>query len=65
MKDSELDPGYVMKREKLKEVVASIIHPKIVQGKPLNGEEFVSFLEQVTCCIGNYHSLDINNKLFS
>ncbi|PON54403.1 Guanylate-binding protein [Parasponia andersonii] len=47
MKDSELDPSYVRKREKLKEVVASIIRPKIVQGKPLNGEEFVSFLEQI------------------
>ena len=47
MKDGELDPAYVQKRDQLKEVVASIIRPKIVQGKPLNGKEFVSFMEQV------------------
>ncbi|KAH0750298.1 hypothetical protein KY290_029530 [Solanum tuberosum] len=47
MKDVELDPDYVKKREQLKEVVASIVHPKIVQGKFLNGKEFVSFLEQI------------------
>lgn len=47
MKDGELDPSYVKKREKLKEIVASIIRPKIVHGKSMNGKEFVSFLEQV------------------
>lgn len=47
MKDGELDPLYVKKREQLKDLVASIIHPKIVQGKTLNGKEFVSFLEQI------------------
>ncbi|XP_043692711.1 guanylate-binding protein 4-like [Telopea speciosissima] len=47
MKDADLDPTYVKKREQLKELVASIIRPKIVQGKPLNGKEFVSFLEQI------------------
>lgn len=47
MKDADLDPDYVKKREQLKEEVASIIHPKMVQGKFLNGKEFVSFLEQV------------------
>lgn len=47
MNDVDLDPDYVKKREQLKEVVASIIRPKIVQGKFLNGKEFVSFLEQV------------------
>ncbi|KAI4349458.1 hypothetical protein L6164_010044 [Bauhinia variegata] len=47
MKDVELDPLYVQKREQLKELVASIIHPKIVRGKSLNGKEFVSFLEQI------------------
>lgn len=47
MKDGELDPIYVKKREQLKELVASIIRPKIVQGKTLNGKEFVSFLEQI------------------
>ncbi|KAK7285277.1 hypothetical protein RJT34_20042 [Clitoria ternatea] len=47
MKDGELDPSYVKKREKLKELVASIIRPKIVQGKTLNGKEYVAFLEQI------------------
>ncbi|XP_015575881.1 guanylate-binding protein 4 isoform X1 [Ricinus communis] len=47
MKDGELDSVYVQRREQLKEVVASIIRPKIVQGKTLNGEEFVAFLEQI------------------
>ncbi|KAK8693937.1 hypothetical protein V6N13_071504 [Hibiscus sabdariffa] len=47
LKDEELDPMYVKKREQLKELVASVIRPKIVQGKPLNGKEFVSFLEKI------------------
>ncbi|KAK4780276.1 hypothetical protein SAY87_016382 [Trapa incisa] len=47
MKDDELDPTYVLKRDQLKQLVASIILPKIVQGKTLNGKEFVSFLEQI------------------
>lgn len=47
LKDGELDPLYVQKREQLKELVASIIRPKVVQGKSLNGKEFVSFLEKI------------------
>lgn len=47
MNDSELDPLYVSRRDRLKEVVSSIIRPKVVQGKYLDGKEFVSFLEQV------------------
>ncbi|KAH1060302.1 hypothetical protein AAZX31_02G136700 [Glycine max] len=47
MKDVELDQLYVKRREQLKKLVASIITPKIVQGKTLNGKEFVSFLEQI------------------
>ncbi|XP_043713776.1 guanylate-binding protein 4-like isoform X2 [Telopea speciosissima] len=47
MTDADLDPSYVKKREQLKELVVSVIRPKIVQGKPLNGKEFVSFLEQI------------------
>ncbi|XP_057964612.1 uncharacterized protein LOC131155465 [Malania oleifera] len=47
MKDGELDPTYVKKREQLKKLVADIIRPKIVQGKARNGREFVSFLEQI------------------
>ncbi|KAI0497733.1 hypothetical protein KFK09_020967 [Dendrobium nobile] len=47
MKDSELDHSYVERREHLKQLVTSIVRPKIVQGKTLNGEEFASFLEQI------------------
>ncbi|KAJ9172026.1 hypothetical protein P3X46_015316 [Hevea brasiliensis] len=47
MKDVELDPAYVKRREQLKELVVSIVRPKIVQGKLLNGQEFVTFLEQI------------------
>ncbi|KAL5712466.1 hypothetical protein ACHQM5_014638 [Ranunculus cassubicifolius] len=47
LNDSDLDPSYVSKREKLKELVASIIRPKIVQGRTLNGKQFVAFLEQI------------------
>ncbi|URE00026.1 GTP binding protein [Musa troglodytarum] len=47
MKDNELDQLYVKRREQLKKLVATIIHPKVVQGKPLNGKDFVAFLEQI------------------
>ncbi|KAI7754599.1 hypothetical protein M8C21_003727 [Ambrosia artemisiifolia] len=47
LKDEELDQSYVRKREQLKEVVKSVIRPKIVQGKSLNGNEFVAFLEKI------------------
>ena len=47
LKDGELDQSYVQKREQLKEVVKSIIRPKIVEGKSPNGNEFVAFLEKV------------------
>ncbi|EPS65605.1 hypothetical protein M569_09172, partial [Genlisea aurea] len=47
LKDSELDPSYVEKREQLKTLVSSIIRPKIVHGKSLDGKEFVSFLKQM------------------
>jgi hypothetical protein len=47
MADKELEPLYVERREQLKKLVASIIKPKIVQGKTLNGKDFVSFLQQV------------------
>ncbi|CAL9088445.1 unnamed protein product [Musa textilis] len=46
MKDTELDPLYVQNREQFKQFVASIIRPKIVQGKTLNGKEFIAFLKQ-------------------
>ncbi|CAL9751415.1 unnamed protein product [Musa acuminata subsp. burmannicoides] len=47
MKDTELDQLYVKRREQLKKLVATIIRPKVVQGKPLNGKDFVAFLEQI------------------
>ncbi|KMZ56062.1 Guanylate-binding-like protein [Zostera marina] len=47
LRDDDLDPMYVRKREQLKQLVTSLVHPKIVQSKPLNGKEFVSFLEQI------------------
>jgi hypothetical protein len=47
MGDKELEPLYIERREQLKKLVASIIKPKIVQGKTLNGKDFVSFLQQV------------------
>ncbi|CAA6653677.1 unnamed protein product [Spirodela intermedia] len=47
MKDGDLDPSYVRKKEQLKGLVTSIIRPKVVQRKMLNGKEFVSFLEQI------------------
>lgn len=47
MKDEELDPIYVKRREQLKKLVASVTRPKIVQGKFLNGNEFVAFMEQI------------------
>lgn len=45
--DSDLDPSYIKRREELKGLVTSMIQPKMVRGKFLNGKEFVSFLEQI------------------
>ncbi|KAL2336881.1 hypothetical protein Fmac_011327 [Flemingia macrophylla] len=59
MKDGELDQLYVKRRDQLKEIVASIISPKIVQAKNLNGKEFVSFQEQV-CCLKVFFSFLIS-----
>ncbi|PNT76902.1 guanylate-binding protein 5 isoform X6 [Brachypodium distachyon] len=47
MEDQELDPLYVERRDALKQLVASMIKPKLVQGRTLNGKEFVSFLGQI------------------
>ncbi|KAJ1288019.1 hypothetical protein BS78_02G056100 [Paspalum vaginatum] len=47
MEDQELDPSYVKRRDQLKQIVASMIKPKFVQGRTLNGTEFVSFIEQI------------------
>ena len=45
--DKELDPLYLKRRDQLKQIVSSMIKPKVVQGRTLNGKEFVSFLGQV------------------
>jgi hypothetical protein len=47
MEDQEFDPLYVKRKDELKQIVASMVKPKIVQGRTLNGKEFVSFLGQV------------------
>ncbi|WOH01726.1 hypothetical protein DCAR_0521111 [Daucus carota subsp. sativus] len=47
LKDEDLDQNYVKKREQLKQLVVSVIRPKVVQGKHLNGKKFVSFLKQI------------------
>ncbi|KAK3126547.1 hypothetical protein QOZ80_7AG0558230 [Eleusine coracana subsp. coracana] len=47
MEDQELDPLYVQRRDQLKQIVTSMVKPKIVQGRTLNGKEFVSFLGQI------------------
>ncbi|CAL5066787.1 unnamed protein product [Urochloa decumbens] len=47
LEDKELDPLYLQKRDQLKQIVSSMIKPKIVQGRTLNGTEFVTFLGQI------------------
>nr|TKW30775.1 hypothetical protein SEVIR_2G060400v2 [Setaria viridis] len=47
LEDQELDPLYLKRRDQLKQIVSSMIKPKIVQGRTLNGTEFVSFLGQI------------------
>jgi hypothetical protein len=47
MEDQEFDPLYVKRKDELKQIVASMVKPKIVQGRTLNGKVFVSFLGQV------------------
>ncbi|CAA7052077.1 unnamed protein product [Microthlaspi erraticum] len=47
LKDEDLDSTYVARRDQLKKLVASILRPKLVQGKALNGKEFIAFLEQI------------------
>lgn len=45
--DAELHPSYVSQRDRLRKVVTSMIRPKIVQGEPITGKDFVTLLEQV------------------
>jgi hypothetical protein len=54
MEDQELEPLYVQRRDELKQLVVSMIKPKLVQGRTLNGKEFVSFLGQVMLVGAHY-----------
>ncbi|KAL2635536.1 hypothetical protein R1flu_007015 [Riccia fluitans] len=47
LNDTDFDSKYVHQRNLLKSVIASMISPKQVQGKPMNGKDFVALLEQV------------------
>lgn len=44
--DEELDPKYLRQRDELRAMVAAMVAPKVVQGRTINGEEFVQYLEQ-------------------
>ncbi|KAL6192863.1 hypothetical protein ACLB2K_033949 [Fragaria x ananassa] len=54
MIDNEFDPIYVNKMDQLRHLLASIIRPKTSQGRPIQGKEFVSLLDQI---------LDVSNKV--
>ncbi|BBN11348.1 hypothetical protein MPTK1_5g11130 [Marchantia polymorpha subsp. ruderalis] len=47
LNDTDFDSEYVVQRNRLKSVIASMISPKKVQGKLINGKEFAALLEQV------------------
>eukprot|EP00897_Mesotaenium_endlicherianum_P008252 jgi/Mesen1/7455/ME000389S06798 len=44
--DRDFDQAYVEQREQLKGVVSSMVSPKMVQGRAINGPEFASLLEK-------------------
>ncbi|KAJ7558218.1 hypothetical protein O6H91_04G029100 [Diphasiastrum complanatum] len=46
MADAELDQEYVQRRDRLKEIVLSLVKPKVVQGMPLTGKDFALLLKQ-------------------
>ncbi|CAI5989455.1 unnamed protein product [Closterium sp. NIES-65] len=46
LSDDELDPKYVRQRNQLRQLVASLVQPKIVSGRPVTGEEFADLLEK-------------------
>eukprot|EP00249_Psilotum_nudum_P012527 c23835_g1_i1 orf=307-1830(-) len=46
MSDTDLDPEYVKRRDELKEIITSMIQPKVIQGRFLSGKDFSSLMEQ-------------------
>lgn len=46
MSDSQLEPKYLEQREQLKGIVKSLIAPKIMSAKLVNGKEFVELLRK-------------------
>ncbi|GJP43245.1 hypothetical protein CLOM_g2731 [Closterium sp. NIES-68] len=55
LSDSDLDPKYVRQRNQLRQVVASLVQPKIVSGKPVTGEEFADLLEKTLNALNKGH----------
>ncbi|CAI7780250.1 unnamed protein product [Closterium sp. NIES-53] len=56
LSDGELDPKYVRQRNQLRQLVASLVQPKIVSGRPVTGEEFADLLEKVSVSLaGKVH----------
>ncbi|CAI5472647.1 unnamed protein product, partial [Closterium sp. Yama58-4] len=55
LSDDELDPKYVRQRNQLRQLVASLVQPKIVSGKPVTGEEFADLLEKTLNALNKGH----------
>ncbi|CAI5525714.1 unnamed protein product [Closterium sp. Naga37s-1] len=55
LSDDELDPKYVRQRNQLRQLVASLVQPKIVSGRPVTGEEFADLLEKTLSALNKGH----------
>ncbi|CAI7927785.1 unnamed protein product, partial [Closterium sp. NIES-54] len=55
LSDGELDPKYVRQRNQLRQLVASLVQPKIVSGRPVTGEEFADLLEKTLSALNKGH----------
>ncbi|CAI5471277.1 unnamed protein product, partial [Closterium sp. Yama58-4] len=55
LSDEDLDPKYVRQRNQLRQLVASLVQPKIVSGKPVTGEEFADLLEKTLNALNKGH----------
>ncbi|CAI5494657.1 unnamed protein product [Closterium sp. Naga37s-1] len=55
LSDEELDPKYVRQRNQLRQLVASLVQPKIVSGRPVTGEEFADLLEKTLNALNKGH----------
>ncbi|CAI5965982.1 unnamed protein product [Closterium sp. NIES-65] len=55
LSDDELDPKYVRQRNQLRQLVASLVQPKIVSGRPVTGEEFADLLEKTLNALNKGH----------